>query len=351
MEKKSKNEKELENIINKKENEYNLKLIYEKNVKKKFNEIEFLNKKRENPEKNLNFNNQNDENKNNNNNNKNDNKINNNNSEINIIETINKIFNFANKQESLNKCIKILYKLVIKICEDKNYKLDNKIIYLTFLLNKLEEFNIKFENEIDLFDEFEKIYNEIEKKIKITDDIKFNILKCYKIYFLTQKNLFKNDYFLFNKSYKKIMNFFENLPDYNNNEKEILDNYNNNNYKEINYNINLENALKRKIIFHIFLNLNCFNFQINNIKSDIKILYKNLMTIYISKLSEDMIKLLKININNKIDKNNKKINLINYHDNKLNNPLENYYETTDARDLKYFTGGYMDTWVYKQCNN
>ena len=32
-------------------------------------------------------------------------------------------------------------------------------------------------------------------------------------------------------------------------------------------------------------------------------------------------KLLKININNKIDKNNKKINLINYHDNKLNNPL------------------------------
>ena len=153
----------MENIINKKENEYNLKLIYEKNVKKKFNEIEFLNKKRENPEKNLNFNNQNDENKNNNNN---DNKINNNNSEINIIETINKIFNFANKQESLNKCIKILYKLVIKICEDKNYKLDNKIIYLTFLLNKLEEFNIKFENEIDLFDEFEKIYNEIEKKNK-----------------------------------------------------------------------------------------------------------------------------------------------------------------------------------------
>ena len=75
------------------------------------------------------------------------------------------------------------------------------------------------------------------------------------------------------------------------------------------------------------------------------------MTIYISKLSEDMIKLLKININNKIDKNNKKIHLINYHDNKLNNPLENYYQTTDARDLKYISGGYMDTWVYKQCNN
>jgi hypothetical protein len=351
MEKKSKNEKELENIINKKENEYNLKLIYEKNVKKKFNEIEFLNKKRENPEKNLNFNNQNDENKNNNNNNNNDNKINNNNSEINIIETINKIFNFAEKNESLNKCINILNKLVKKICDDKNYKLENKIIYLTYLLNKLELFDIKFENEIDLFDEFEKLFKDIEQKIIISDDKKFNVLKCYKIYFIHQKNLFKNDYFLFNSSYKIIMKIFENLPDYNNNEKEILENFNNNNSKEFNFDINLEIALKRKIIFHIFLNLNSFNFQINNIKSDIKILYKNLMTIYISKLSEDMIKLLKININNKIDKNNKKINLINYHDNKLNNPLENYYETTDARDLKYIAGGYMDTWVFKQCNN
>ena len=262
--------------------------------------------------------------------------------ELNINETIEKIFNIAKRKESLFKCLKILNLMIEKI---GTLKSEEKIQKYILLFHKI--FNFKYKNiPISILNEYKNLYfssltkiTSLEKKSKI-----FSILEIYSLVFENESELYKDDSFIFTKHIKKINDIFFFLPSYDEKEENILNQFNNDiELNNIIYNTNLQNALKRKICFYLYSNISIYASQ--NLNIDIKNLYKKLITVYESLLNNKMIELFREFISSSSIKINSKINNV---DNKTKvTPLESYYEVKDAREEKVVIAS-MDKWTSKQ---
>ena len=126
--------------------------------------------------------------------------------ELNINETIEKIFNIAKRKESLFKCLKILNLMIEKI---GTLKSEEKIQKYILLFNKIFTFKNK-NTPISILNEYKNLYflsltkiTSLEKKSKI-----FSILEIYSLVFEKESELYKDDSFIFTKHIKKINDIF-----------------------------------------------------------------------------------------------------------------------------------------------
>lgn len=121
--------------------------------------------------------------------------------ELNLNKIIEKIFNVANKKESLLKCLKILNLMIEKI---GTLKSEEKIQKYILLFNKIFTFKNK-NTPISILNEYKNLYflsltkiTSLEKKSKI-----FSILEIYSLIFENESELYKDDSFIFTKHIKK----------------------------------------------------------------------------------------------------------------------------------------------------